>query len=150
MQNAKLQIICFKKTRNVCTRKHVACLWKHRDYDKFAKQDNHKNKVSLETKVAKISLMYSCKVYIYFVAYKKRFYVGKREIHISRKFFRCEPSSSVQRDGRKWQRNSRHLPCDRTSISLGWLRQSRVEYIHPSCYTEHQCTYIQQRPFNVL
>ena len=67
MQNAKLQI-CFKKICNVCRAKQFACSWNHRDYDNFPKEGNHNNKVSLETKVAKSSLMYSCKVSAYFVA----------------------------------------------------------------------------------
>lgn len=64
MQKAKLQIICFKKIGTVCRTKHLVCSWNHRDYDKFAKEGNHKNKVTLETKVAKSS----CKVSVYFVA----------------------------------------------------------------------------------
>jgi hypothetical protein len=68
MQNAKLQIICFKKIGNVCRAKHLACSWNHKDYDNFAKQGNYKNKVPLVTNVAKSSLMYSCKVSINFVA----------------------------------------------------------------------------------
>ena len=68
MQNAKLQIICLKKIGNVCRAKHLACLWNHRDHDNFAKQGNRRNKVSLETKVAKSSFMCSCKISFYFVA----------------------------------------------------------------------------------
>jgi len=68
MQKANLLIICFKKIGNVCRTKQLVCSWNRRDYDKFAKEGNHKNKVPLETKVAKSSLMYSCKVSVYFVA----------------------------------------------------------------------------------
>jgi hypothetical protein len=64
MQNSILQIICFKKIGNVCRVKHLACSWNHRDNYTFAKQGNSRNKVSLETKVAKCSLVCSCKVSI--------------------------------------------------------------------------------------